>query len=47
MTPSEFWCLTIDEWWWWLESVIPESFKHNADMLEMLEDAEEKYNNGQ
>lgn len=46
MQPSEFWNLTIDEFWWWFETIIPEKLTQSAELYELLEAAEKESKNG-
>lgn len=41
LLPSEFWKLTIDEFWWWYESQIPEKVNVMAELYEDLQNAKQ------
>ena len=45
MTPSEFWNLTITEWWWWFETMIPREVTDRKELLDKLHKAQAKEKN--
>lgn len=44
MSPSDFWNLTITEFWWWFESMIPEEVTSRSELSEKLKAAKEREN---
>lgn len=46
MPPSDFWNLTITEFWWWFETIIPEEFVQKTELTEKLRTAQEAHKNG-
>lgn len=46
MPPSDFWNLTIDEFWWWFETIIPEEVLAKNELSEKLKKAKEAEKNG-
>jgi len=41
LSPSDFWNLTMTEWWWWFETVIPEHVTERTELSKKLKAAKE------
>tara|TARA_R110000824_G_scaffold66238_2_gene172004 strand:+ start:121 stop:294 length:174 start_codon:yes stop_codon:yes gene_type:complete len=41
LSPSDFWNLTMTEWWWWFETVIPEHVTERSELSQKLKAAKE------
>lgn len=46
MSPSDFWNLTIDEFWWWFDTIIPNEIVQKNELTSKLRAAQEAEKNG-